>query len=103
MKFTIVFPSSESNDFSIGVVFKPCLVWMQGREDLSNPHPESPAYIQGDLRDFLSMEGMRDSIATHTNVVTVIVLPVGHGTIKCLALLTADLEAEGFLVNVVSQ
>ena len=52
MKFTVIFPSSEASDATVGITFKSSLVWVEGSRDLLNPHPENPHYLKGDLRRF---------------------------------------------------
>lgn len=103
MKFTIVFPSHESSDFSIGAVFIPCLVWMEGRKQILNPHRENSHYVEGDLQNLFSKTDVRKRIEKHTNRVTVVAHSTGHGTDEYLSLLRKDLEKEDFEVEVVYQ
>ena len=53
MKFTLVFPSGEGTDLSIGLVFAPCVLWVIGSKILLNPHRENPHYLPGDFQDLL--------------------------------------------------
>jgi len=101
MKFTIVFPSHESRDLSIGVVFIPCLVWMEGARKVLNPHPNNPHYTKGDLQYFFDKRNFRKRIATHSNKVAVVIHPTGHGTEEYLNDLLDDLKQEGFELEVV--
>jgi hypothetical protein len=101
MKFTIVFPSEVSADLSIGVVFVPCLVWVQGQQFLLNPHQSNPHYLKGDLQDFFARTDFRRKIADDSRRVTVVVHPTGHGTEEYLELLLGDLREEGFEPTVV--
>lgn len=39
MKFTLIFPSHEASDLSVGAVFASSLFWVVGEKELSNPHP----------------------------------------------------------------
>ncbi|WP_200242067.1 hypothetical protein [Lamprobacter modestohalophilus] len=103
MKFTVVFPSHESSDLSIGAVFKPCLVWVEGEREILNPHPSNPHYLAGDLQNLFKNTGIGKRIAGYINQVTVIVHSTGHGTYEYLALLMKDLRAEGFHVQIVYQ
>ena len=98
MKFTIVFPSHESRDVSIGVVFIPGIVWIEGKREILNPHPQKPDYLQGDLQYFFKSKGeeVRKNIATHSNKVAVVVHPTGHGTEEDLNNLLHDLKQERF-------
>lgn len=103
MKFTIVFPSHESSDLSIAAVFIPCLVWMEGRYHLLNPHPKTPHYQRGDLHTLFMDTAVRQRIADHTKKVTVVAHSTGHGTNEYLDLLLEDLRAEGFEPQVIHQ
>ena len=103
MKFTIVFPSHESEDLSIAAVFIPCLVWMQGEHQLLNPHPDYPHYSKGDLKTLLMDSAMRQKISKHTNKVTVVAHSIGHGGEEDLENLVGDLEKEGFAISIVRQ
>ena len=101
MKFTVVFPSQESEDLSVGVVFIPCICWVQGKKVLLNPHPDKPHYRKGDLQHFLDETRMRSQIDPAAKDVAVIAHPVGHGTEKDLSLLSEDLWEAGFEVKLV--
>lgn len=101
MKFTIVFPSHESHDVSIGLVFIPVPVWMEGNRQLLNPHPRHPDYKKGDLQYFFEKTDFRKRIASHSNKVAVVVHPTGHGTEDYLNSLLEDLKQEGFEPEVV--
>lgn len=103
MKFTVVFPCHESQDLSVGVVFTPCISWVQGKRLLLNPHPDKPHYRKGDLQKFLDDTGLRQQITTESKNVSLIAHSVGHGTEKDLALLHEDLWEAGFEVTVVRQ
>ncbi len=103
MKFTIVFPSHESADLSIGAVFIPCLVWMEGQHEILNPHPENPHYKKGDVQKLLTATDVKSRIAAHTNKVTIVAHSTGHGTQEYLDDLVSDLESEGFVVTTVHQ
>ena len=101
MKFTIIFPSGESADLSIGAVFTPCLVWVEGDHLILNPHPENPHYLKGDLQTLLQKTELRKRIASYSKTVTIVAHPIGHGTQEYLDMLVSDLEVEGFTVKVV--
>jgi hypothetical protein len=96
MKFTIVFPSIESADLSIGVVFIPCLVWMDGSRKILNPHRDYPHYKKGDLNTLLMDTAIAERLSKHTNQVTVVAHGIGHGTDEYLDLLLEDIRNEGF-------
>ena len=101
MKFTIVFPSRESEDLSIAAVFTPCLVWMQGSQQLLNPHPDYPHYRKGDLKALFMDTAVRAKVSKQTNKVTVVAHSIGHGTEDDLENLKQDLVEHGFEVGVV--
>jgi hypothetical protein len=103
MKFTIVFPSHESSDLSIAAVFIPCLVWMEGKHQLLNPHPKNPHYQKGDLNALFMDTAIKQQIADHTNKVTVVAHSTGHGTQEYLDLLLQDLRDEGFDPSLIHQ
>ena len=101
MKFSIVFPSDEGEDLSVGCVFAPCILWKVGRRTLLNPHPQNPHYLKGDIKNFLSETGYSQRIRHLERAVCVIVHPNGHGTDEHLQLLVTDLEEMRFSVTVV--
>lgn len=103
MKFTIVFPSHESADLSIGAVFIPCLVWIEGQNEILNPHRENPHYQKGDVQKLLADTDVKSRITDHTKKVTVVAHSTGHGTQEYLDDLVADLVSEGFEVTTVHQ
>jgi hypothetical protein len=92
MKFTIVFPSHESRDLSIGCVFAPCLVWTMGSRKIDIPHPRIPNYIAGYFQSLASRSEIRNQIESHSNNVVVVVQPTGHGSHEDLQLLLADIR-----------
>ncbi len=101
MKFTIVFPSHEDQDLSIGAVFKPCLVWMEGQKDILIPHPEDPHYNGGEVKVLLAHPLVKGRIAEDSKSVTVIVHPTDYIEPTALHLLVKDLQDEGFVVGIV--
>lgn len=103
MKFTIVFPSHESEDLSVAAVFTPCLVWKIGSKEILNPHPENPHYQRGDLKQLLDETDISKRISDHTKRVTVVAHTIGHGTSQYLQDLVADLKKEGFEPSAVHQ
>ncbi|MEY5024805.1 MAG: hypothetical protein RLZZ244_333 [Verrucomicrobiota bacterium] len=101
MKFTVIFPSHESEDLSFGVVFVPCICWIQGNRILLNPHPDRPHYRKGELPLFLDRTNTRPLLDPDRKNVVVVAHPVGHGTEKDLQLLQEDLWEAGFDTNLV--
>ena len=102
MKFTLVFPSDESTEVSVGLDFIPCPVWLSGGKEILNPHPENPHYMSGDLQHMLDTSGIRSLISRKDSAkVVVICHPVGNGTEEYLRLLSDDLRKERFDPQVV--
>lgn len=53
MRFILVFKTHESSDFVLICSFIPCLVWVfRGKKYI--PHRDTPHYLKGDLKKFLS-------------------------------------------------
>lgn len=101
MKFTLVFPSNESSDLSVGVIFAPCLIWVIGGRHFSNPHPQNPHYILGDFQD-LVVKLVRQKIfnlqikSDVVNKIFIIVHDLGHGNEDYLNDLVGDINSSGF-------
>ena len=102
MKFTLVFPSHESTDVSVGLVFTPCPVWLLGGQELLNAHPRNPHYMSGDLQHMLDISELRPLISRKESIKAVVIChPAGHGTEEYLNLLLDDLCKERFDPQVV--
>jgi len=102
MKFTLVFPSNEGSDLSIGLVFAPCLVWTIGNKHFSNPHRDNPHYLPGDFQDLVIKLSQKSDLNFNIKEnfgrkLFVIVHKVGHGTDTYLKDLLVDIEKVGFL------
>jgi hypothetical protein len=96
MKFTLVFPTDETTDLSLAVLFVPCLVWHEGDRAISNPHPENPIYLRGDLQKVLELPELKSRISKDSNKVTIVCHPVGNGTEEDLKAIQADVSDIGF-------
>ena len=96
MKFTLVFPTHEATDLSLAALFVPCLVWHEGERAFSNPHPENPHYLTGDLQKVLEREEINSRISKDSNKVTIVCHPVGNGTEEDLKAIQADVSDLGF-------
>ena len=101
MKFTLVFPSHESPDLSIGAVFIPCLVWVLGQKILFNPHRDNPNYLSGDFQNllcklFLSKLAPFDFNQHKGKKIWVVVHSNGHGDEQYLSDLLIDIIDAGF-------
>jgi hypothetical protein len=96
MKFTLVFPTHESTDISLAALFVPCLVWHEGDRAISNPHPENPHYLPGDLQKVLELAEINCRISKDSNKVTIVCHPVGNGTEEDLKAIQADVSDLGF-------
>lgn len=107
MKFTLVFPSGEGYDLSIGLVFAPCAIWKIGRRTLLNPHRENPHYLPGDFQDLLRILVARKYLGNsqsqqHAAKIHVIVHEIGHGVQRYLDDLIDDITKAGFTPIVVN-
>lgn len=96
MKFTLVFPSHEATDLSLAALFLPCLVWHEGDRAISNPHPENPHYLRGDLQKVLQLPEIKSRISKDSNKVIIVCHPVGNGTEEDLKAIQADVSDLGF-------
>jgi hypothetical protein len=102
MKFTLVFPSNESSDLSIGVIFVPCLVWTIGNKYFFNPHRDNPHYLPGDFQDLVIKLSQKSELNFDikedlARKLFVIVHEIGHGTDAYLKDLLLDIEKASFL------
>jgi len=102
MKFTVVFPSHENHDLSYGLVFIPCPVWVRGKKEILNLHPERPDYQFGGVRRLLEKEKIELSERASNQQCLLIVHQTGHAQQQDLDTLRNDLLQEGFQVNIVS-
>lgn len=101
MKFTLVFPSQEANDLSIGMVFTPCITWMHGNTALLNPHPQIPEYQLGDFQQLIDLPLLKSVLSKATTLyMHVIIHNEGHCTQHDLDMLTYDAHISGFSVHV---
>ena len=109
MKFTVVFPTREATDWSVGLVFIPSPCWVvtdvdadpQGgaREPLVIISPQDPKYQVGGLdRLFQRLPLIRKQLLLD-HPVTVVTHPTGHGEWDDLQNLILDLQHHGFTVN----
>lgn len=98
MHFTITFESAEDRDYSYGLVFVPCPVWVQGTSQILNLTPENPKYTKGRVRRLLASQPQELSEAPAKRCV-VIAHASGHGTAEDLNELIRDLEMDAFEVT----
>jgi hypothetical protein len=108
MKFTLVFPSGEGFDLSIGLVFAPCAIWKIGRRTLLNPHRENPHYLLGDFQGLLRVLIARKYLDTPRSQkqnakIYVIVHEIGHGVQSYLDDLVDDIAKTGFTPIVITK
>ena len=96
MKFTLVFPTHEATDLSLAALFVPCLIWHEGDRAISNPHPENPHYLRGDLQKVLELPEIKSRISKDSAKVTIICHPVGNGTEEDLKAIQSDVTDLGF-------
>lgn len=104
MHFTVNFRSSDvyGQDYSYGLVFIPCPVWVRGASEIVNLNPEKPAYRLGSVRELLKHEHLEDVLSDKKEAV-IVVHSIGYGTVQDLQLLQNDLINEGFLVSICGQ
>ena len=105
MKFTLVFPSDESSDLSIGVIFAPCLIWTIGKKYILSPHKKNPHYVPGDFQDLLLKISNDRLINFNIEInlgkkIFVVVQDIGHGTEEYLRDLTIDIQKSGFELQI---
>ena len=102
MHFTLVFTGNESRDLSYGLVFIPCPVWVEGKREVLNLHPDNPHYERGDLRKLLEKASVESNLAEGRKQAVVVVHPSGVGSYRDLAALQEDLREEGFAFHTLS-
>jgi hypothetical protein len=101
MKFTLVFPSDEASDLSIGVIFAPCLIWTIGNKHILNAHSSNPHYVLGDFQELILKITNNKKINFDVNrslgrKIFVVVHDIGHGTEDYLRDLVSDIQKSGF-------
>lgn len=101
MHFTVHLRSEHTyeDDFSYGLVFIPCPVWVKGSKQVLNLNPERPDLRPGSVERLLEQEGIRDNLKG-TKQAFVLVHPLGHGSMADLMTLYQDLLSQGFRVSV---
>jgi len=90
------------DDFSYGLVFIPCPVWVQGKREVTNLNPENPHYTLGSIRKLMDKEGLAGTLKGEKTAI-IIIHNVGHGYMRDLTALLEDLRSEGFAVKVYGQ
>ena len=107
MKFTLVFPSNESADISVGLVFIPCAAWSIAGRIFHNPHPSNPHYLPGDLNELINVFVRRGVLNENWisdfagNDLHIIVHNIGHGTDVYLEQLIDDILNLGLIPKVI--
>lgn len=101
MHFTVHLRSEHTyeDDFSYGLVFIPCPVWVKGSNLVLNLNPERPDLRPGCVEQLLEQEGIGDKLKGAKQAV-VLVHPLGHGSMADLVTLQQDLLSQGFKVSV---
>jgi len=98
MKFTIVMPSMESEDLSIGCLFIPCLLWKINQREILVPHRNNPHYLPGDFQYMLDETRLKDRVGKHSKRVVLVTHGIGHGTTSYREQLRTDIESVGFQI-----
>jgi len=79
MKFTLVFPSQESSDLSVGGLFSPCFGWqIKGKNHF--PHPNYPHYRTGDFQFLIDLLSNNQPNFELSKRVVLVIHRNGHGT-----------------------
>ena len=104
MHFTVNLRSEQNlqDDFSYGLAFIPCPVWVKGTKQVLNLNPERPDFRLGSVAKLMAQEKIGKKW-TGARMAHVIIHPVGHGSAADLVMLQRDLLAEGFTVGVSGQ
>jgi hypothetical protein len=99
--FTVILRGSDTYeaDHSFGLAFIPCPVWIDGTRHVLNLNPDRPDYRMGSVKRLLEKEGLADKLGEF-GVASIIVHPMGHGSIADLVMLQRDLGSLGFAVRV---
>ena len=107
MKFTLIFPSTESTDLSVGLVFAPCPMWVIGEKILLNPHPSDPSYQNGDFKQLLGYLKDKDLIPSEhhkaDDKIIIIVHHYGSGTSSDLYNLVSEIKVHGLDVKIYNE
>ena len=101
MNFTLVFPSGESTELSVAMMFIPCAAWVEGRNTLIVPNRETPHYELGYLRVLLDLPSIVARIYESHKQLILIIHDVGHGSSDDLAKLLLDCKNEGYSTQIV--
>ncbi len=104
MHFTVNLCSRENHqdDFSYGLAFIPCPVWMKGTDEVLNLNPERPDYRMGSIKKLIRHEKLAKHLPG-ARIAHIIVHPEGHGSADDILMLNRDLLAQGFSVHVYGQ
>lgn len=97
MKFTLVFPSHESSDLSVGGLFIPCFGWqIKGRNHF--PHPDYPHYRTGDFQFLINRLKKHEPDLELPKKLVLVIHPNGHGTAADMERLRDDVQSLGYKI-----
>ena len=101
MHFTVHLRSEKTyqDDFSYGLVFIPCPVWMKASKQLLNLNPERPDFRPGSVARLIEQEGIGEKLIGAKQAI-ILVHPLGHGSIADMVTLQRDLLDNGYSVKV---
>lgn len=101
MHFTVNLRGEKTyqDDFSYGLVFIPCPVWVKGVKEILNLNPERPDYVKGSIAKLMNSEKLSDKL-TGEKQANILIHDIGHGSDDDLTNLINDLKEEGFRVSV---
>lgn len=97
MNFSLLFPSHEGSELSIGLLFIPCAAWVDGSKILFIPDNTTPHYQHGSLGRLLNLATFSSILKGRAKNIVIIIHNACHGTKEDLSSLITDCESEGYL------
>ena len=101
MHFDITLRSNETyeKNYSYGLVFIPCPVWVKGSKHILNLNPETPKYVKGSIAKLIESEKIDTDLINEKEAI-INIKHIGHGTDEDMLNLKNDLREEGFKVSI---
>jgi hypothetical protein len=91
--------NTTQDDFSYGLVFIPCPVWMKGSKQLLNLNPDRPDLRPGSVARLIEQEGIKEKLVGSKQAI-VLIHPQGHGSMADVTTLLRDLLEQEFCTKV---
>ena len=101
MKFTLVFPSRESEDLSFGACYIASFAWIQGNK-IVKEYPHSPKYPEGALEDLISELKLKQKIPSDQSDIVIVKHPNGYGDPDDFKAISTEAKSLGFNIREVS-